>query len=108
MEWRQVLVDVLLAATVLFQLVSAVGLLAMPNLFDRLHYLAPASTLAPVLLAVAVVMTESFDHQGVLTILLALFFLVFQPVLSHATARAARIRERGDWRAPDDEPVRRP
>jgi monovalent cation/proton antiporter MnhG/PhaG subunit len=108
MDWRDAVVGVLLAATVLLQLVSALGLLLMPNLYDRLHYLGPASTLAPVLLALAVVARESFTHQGVLTILLAAFFLAFQPVLTHATARAARIRERGDWRARDDDAVRRP
>jgi multicomponent Na+:H+ antiporter subunit G len=108
MAWKQALVDVLLALTVLLQAVSAIGLLAMPNLFDRIHYLGPASTVAPVLLAGAVVTIEAFDHQGILAVLLALFFLVFQPVLTHATARAARIRERGDWRASPTEAVRRP
>ena len=33
--------------------------------------------------------------------------LVFQPVLTHATARAARMRELGDWRPSDKETVHR-
>ncbi len=105
---RQAVVDVLLALTILVQLVSAVGVLAMPNLMDRMHYLGPASTVAPWLLAGAVVVTERFDHQGIVTLLLAVFLLVFQPVVTHATARAARIRELGDWRVQPDEKVRRP
>jgi multicomponent Na+:H+ antiporter subunit G len=108
MAWQDVVVDVLLGLTVLVQVVSAIGLLAMPNLFDRLHYLGPASTVAPVLLAVAVVVTERFDHQGIVTLLLAVVLLVFQPVVTHATARAARIREHGDWRLRAGEKVRRP
>jgi monovalent cation/proton antiporter MnhG/PhaG subunit len=108
MEWRQVAVDVLLALTVLLQLVSAVGLLAMPNLFDRIHYLGPASAVAPWLLAAAVVVTERLNHQGIVTLLLALFLAVFQPMVTHATARAARIREHGDWRVRADERVGRP
>ena len=105
---RQTVVDVLLVLTILVQLVSAVGVLAMPNLMDRMHYLGPASTVAPWLLAAAVVVTERFDHQGIVTLLLAVFLLVFQPVVTHATARAARIRELGDWRVQPDEKVRRP
>jgi monovalent cation/proton antiporter MnhG/PhaG subunit len=106
--WKEVLVDVLLALTVLLQLVSALGVLAMPHVFDRLHYLAPATSVAPVLLAGAVVATESLDHQGILAVLIAVFFLGFQPVITHATARAARIREHGDWRVRPGERVRRP
>lgn len=108
MDWRDVAVGVLLVLTVLVQAVSAIGILAMPNLFDRLHYLGPASTAAPVLLAIAVVVRERFDHQGIVTLLLAAFLVVFQPVLTHATARAARIRDGGDWRAREGEKVRRP
>jgi monovalent cation/proton antiporter MnhG/PhaG subunit len=108
MSWKAALIDLLLGLSVLVQLVSAVGLLAMPNLYDRLHFLAPAGMLAPVLVAGAVVTTESLDHQGIIVVLLAIFFAVFQPVVAHATARAARIREHGDWRPRDDERVRRP
>jgi multisubunit Na+/H+ antiporter MnhG subunit len=60
-----------------------------------------------VLVAVAVVVVEALDHQGIEAVLLALFLAVSQPVLTHATARAARIRQRGDWRIGDDEHVRR-
>ena len=108
MSWKAAVVDSLLVLTVLVQLVSALGLLLMPNLYDRLHYLGPASTVAPVLLAAAVVVTERFDHQGIVALLLAIVLVVFQPVLTHATARAARIREHGDWRVGRDEKVRRP
>ena len=108
MSWKAVLVDSLLVLTVLVTLVSALGLLLMPNLYDRLHYLGPASTVAPVLLAGAVVVTERFDHQGIVALLLAVVLFAFQPVLSHATARAARIRELGDWHLGPDEKAWRP
>jgi multicomponent Na+:H+ antiporter subunit G len=101
------IVAVLLGLALALMAVSALGLLVMPNLMDRLHYLGPASTVAPALVAVAVVLVEAFDHQGIEALLLALFLGVFQPVLTHATARAARIRERGDWRIGEGEHVRR-
>jgi monovalent cation/proton antiporter MnhG/PhaG subunit len=108
MAWQDVLVDVLLGLAVASLVVSALGLLVMPTLYDRLHFLAPATTWAPVFLAGAVVTVEALDHQGILAVLIAVFLLVTQPVLTHATARAARIRERGDWRVARDEKVFRP
>ncbi|HEY7282372.1 MAG TPA: monovalent cation/H(+) antiporter subunit G [Actinomycetota bacterium] len=100
-------VAVLLGLALVTTVVSALGLLLMPNLFDRLHYLGPATTVAPVLVAAAVVAAEAFDHQGIEAVLLAVFLVLFQPVLTHATARAARIRDRGDWRIRDEGKGRR-
>ena len=105
MSW---VVGILLALAIAVQLISALGLLLMPNVYDRVHFLGPASTIAPVLVAAAVVTVEAFDHQGIETVLLAVFLCVFGPVLSHATIRAARIRDHGDWRERPDESVRRP
>ena len=108
MGWKDGLIAVLLGLAVLVQLGSALGLLLMPNVYDRLHFLSPATSVAPVLVAGAVVTTEALDHQGVLSILIALFMLMLQPVLTHATARAARVREHGDWRLGPDETARTP
>jgi len=99
---------ILLSLGVAIQVVSVAGLLAMPNLFDRLHYLAPASGLGTLLIAGAVAAREALDHQGIEALLIAGFLLVFAPVLTHATARAARIREHGDWRVQDEERVKGP
>lgn len=106
--WQQVVVDILLGLAIALQLVCALGLLLMPHVYDRVHFLGPATTIAPVLVAAAVVTVEAFDHQGIESVLLALFLAVLGPVLSHATVRAARIREHGDWHAGPDESVRRP
>jgi multicomponent Na+:H+ antiporter subunit G len=105
---KQVLVIVLLAAVVLINAICVLGLLFMPNLMDRLHFLTPATSVAAPLMAGAIVTTEALDHQGVIAVLVAAFLLVLSPVISHATARAARIRDLGDWRARPGEKVHRP
>ena len=46
----------------------------------------------------AVLARESLSHQGIVAVLVALFLWVSGPVLTHATARAARVGELGDWR----------
>jgi len=104
-EW---VVGVLLSLAILVQLGSVLGLLLMPHVHDRLHFLSPATSVAPMLVAGAVVTVEALDHQGIFAILVALFMLVFQPILTHATARAARLKEHGDWRLQPGETARRP
>jgi multisubunit Na+/H+ antiporter MnhG subunit len=89
-------------------LASVVGVVTMPHLYDRLHYLGPASGLGPLLVAGAVVARESLNHQGIEALLVAGVLLVFGPVLTHAMARAARIREHGDWTLQPGEKVRGP
>jgi monovalent cation/proton antiporter MnhG/PhaG subunit len=100
-------VDVLLAAAVVLQLACVVGVVVMPHVYDRLHFLTPATSVAPWFVAAAVWIREEMNHAGVMAFLVAAFLLVFQPVLSHATARAARLRERGDWRERPEETVHR-
>ena len=90
-------VAVLLVAGVGVTLFSCVGVLAMDNAYDRLHYTAPATTIAPVAIAAAVVLEERLSAAGIKAVLVALALLVTNPVLTHATARAARIRQFGEW-----------
>jgi multicomponent Na+:H+ antiporter subunit G len=95
---KDVIVAVLLALGVASVLLSCLGVLVMRDALDRLHFTAPAATIAPVLLAVAVLVEEPLSSAGVKAVLVALLIIVTTPVLSHATARAARIREHGRWR----------
>ena len=99
---------ILLPLGVLLILGSVVGVMAMPNLYDRLHYLGPASGMGPLLVAGAVVARESLNHQGIEALLVAGVLLLFGPVLTHAMARAARIRDLGDWTILPGEKVKGP
>jgi multicomponent Na+:H+ antiporter subunit G len=90
-------VAVLLVVGVAVTLFSCVGVLAMRDAYDRLHYTAPAATVAPVAIATAVVLEEGLSAAGIKAVLVALALLVTNPVLTHATARAARIRQFGEW-----------
>jgi multicomponent Na+:H+ antiporter subunit G len=103
MTIQQVVIDVLLGLAVLVALGSLVGLIAARDDLDRLHFLAPASVVSPVLVALAVVAREAFDGRAIKALLVAAFFLVLNPILSQATARAQRVREHGDWRPTSEE-----
>lgn len=103
-----VVVVILLAAVVAVELLCCLGLLAMRNAFDRLHYLGPAATLGPVLLGAAVLVRHSSAQACIKVVLLVGLLLVINPVLAHATARAARIRETGHLDLRDGEPEKAP
>jgi len=92
-----VAVAVLLALGVAAALMSALGLLASRNPYDQLHFTGPATVISPVAIATAVLVEEPLSSAGIKAVLVALVMVGTGPILLHATARAARIRERGRW-----------
>jgi multisubunit Na+/H+ antiporter MnhG subunit len=63
--------------------------------WDKLHYTGPATVVAPVAIAAAVLVEEPLSSAGIKAVLVAVVMLLTGPVLVHATARAARVREHG-------------
>jgi monovalent cation/proton antiporter MnhG/PhaG subunit len=87
----------LLAIGVGAQLLAVLGVLVAGNVYDRLHFTGLASILAPVTFAVAVVIEEGpLAQAGLKSMLTAVILLALSPILVHATARAALVRERGE------------
>jgi multisubunit Na+/H+ antiporter MnhG subunit len=95
---REVITDALLALAVLTVAASAVGVAVVPDTYARLHYVTPAAVVAPVLVALAVFVAEGFDVNTGETVVALVFMIAAAPFLSHATIRAIRVREAGDWR----------
>jgi multicomponent Na+:H+ antiporter subunit G len=100
---RDVVTDVLLALAVLTVAASAIGLVVMPDAYSRLHYVTPAAVVAPVLVALAIFVAEGLDENTGETVLALVFMIIAAPFLSHATIRAIRVRETGDWRGPRED-----
>jgi len=96
---KEIIVVVLLVGAVSVELACALGLWTIKNSFDRLHFLGPASTLGPLLVAAAIVIEESLATNGVKALISALLLLLTSPILTHATARAARVRQYDHWKA---------
>ena len=97
MSWANLLVVGLLIIGVATGLISLVGVLVMDDPFERLHYLSPLSTASPVLFAAAILIKESFSQAGIKAIAIAITLALANTILTHATARAQRIREFGRW-----------
>lgn len=92
-----VVVAVLLTLGVASVLLSCAGLVVMRTPLDRLHFTAPASTIGPVLIVAGVLVEEPLSSAGIKAAMVGLLIGITTPVLSHATARAARIRRHGRW-----------
>ncbi|MGH2869829.1 MAG: cation:proton antiporter [Solirubrobacteraceae bacterium] len=97
-----VVVAALLIAGVALELFCVLGVVIMRGPLDRLHYTGPASVGA-LLIAGAILAREGFSVIANKGLLVAGFFLVTTPVLTHITARAARLRERGHLDIPPTE-----
>lgn len=94
---QQVTADVLLGLAVLLVGASSLGVLLMPDIFRKLHYVAPVGVVAPALVALAVTVKVGWAANTTDTWLAVLFMAATSPVLTHATARAARVRAVGSW-----------
>ena len=95
---KDVLSDTLLGLAVMIVLGASVGVLVMRDAYQKLHFVTPAALVAPALVALAIfVQVGLFENTGE-TLLALLFMVIAGPFLSHATMRAIRVREKGDWR----------
>ena len=98
MNWRVLVSTVLLVAGGAIELLSVVGLCAMRDLYDRMHFVGLIGYGA-LLIAVAIVFHESFSLIGDKALLVGVVLVLSGPVLVHTTMRSMLIRQRGDWRA---------
>lgn len=96
-----VVAQVLLWLGVLAQLLCCLGTWWLRDVFDSLHFAAAGSTVGPVLIGTAVAILGTGSVSGTVeTVAACALLLAVNPLLTHATARAAR-RASGDGTAPD-------
>jgi multisubunit Na+/H+ antiporter MnhG subunit len=104
-SWRTILAPVLLVCGGGLELIAVLGLCALRDLYDRLHYVGLAGYGA-LLVSIAIVVHSSFSLIGDKALFIGAFLVASGPVLAHVTIRSLLTRERGDWRAQLDDAVR--
>lgn len=87
----------LLVLGVAVEIVAVLGVTAMRDVFDRLHYVGLAG-FGALLVGISVLVREGFSLIGDKALVTGAFLALFGPVLVHATARSMRTRQLGDWR----------
>jgi multisubunit Na+/H+ antiporter MnhG subunit len=95
---RDIVADVLLGLAVVIVLSASVGVLVMRDAYAKLHFVTPAALVAPALVALAIFVQMGLYENTGETFLALAFIVIAGPYLSHATIRAIRVREKGDWR----------
>ncbi len=95
---REIFTNVDLGLAVAVVLLLSVGVLVVRGVYDKLHFVTPAALVAPVLVTLAVLVRAGFSATTTETVMALLFMVIAGPFLTHATIRAARVREMGDWR----------
>jgi multicomponent Na+:H+ antiporter subunit G len=100
-----IVIALLLTGAVVIVALCVLGLFTVSDSFDRLHFLSPVTSIGAVLVAAAIVVEEALSTSGVKAILTVGLLLLTSPILSHATARAARVRQYGHWKALPGEEV---
>lgn len=86
-----------LTLVVLVCWVGALGAWRMREPTQALHYLSLPSTLASVLLAEAVFVETGWSPAAAKSVLICVILIVTNSVVTHATARAIRVRKLGNW-----------
>lgn len=84
------LVDVFLAAGVVLELACCVGVAVMRTTFDRIHFASAAATVPAFFVLAAVLVREHLSAGGLQAIAAVALLFFLNPVLTTATARAAR------------------
>ena len=92
MSAHDLVVDLLVGLGVAGELLCALGLVLMRDVFDRLHYAMASTTVPPFLIAAAVLVEEDWTQPGINALVVAVALFLVNPMLAHATARAARAR----------------
>jgi multicomponent Na+:H+ antiporter subunit G len=96
---HDLVIDVLVAAGVVGELLCCVGLVVMRDVFDRIHFAMASTTIPPFLIAAAVLVEEDWTQPGINALVIAAVLFLVNPMVAHATARAARARRLGQFEA---------
>lgn len=97
-----IVVAILLFVGVAIDLLCVLGMLVMENVFDRLHFMGP-TLLGTLAIAIAIILEQGASQLAVKAALIWAILLLSGPVLTHATARAARVRQFDGWTILDSE-----
>lgn len=100
---RDVLAGALVVVGVGIELLCCLALLVIDDVYDRLHYLGPAGTLGPLFIALAIAVQRGYSIASSKALFVALIMAATGPIVTHALARAARVRQFEHWTALPEE-----
>ena len=96
---------ILLGTAVGLAALCSFGMAIMRDAFQRLHFAASVVSISSPLIVIAVFLEESEAQARLKVVLIALLLFCLNAVLTHATARASRVRKAGHWQIQPGDPV---
>lgn len=86
---NEVIGAILMTVGVLFDLFGCIGLVRLPDVYNRLQAATKCVTLGTCMILIGVTFMLGIGSAGVRAIMCAIFILLTSPVAAHALARAA-------------------
>jgi monovalent cation/proton antiporter MnhG/PhaG subunit len=105
MTHHPIITGTLLGIAVALAIVCSIGLLVMRDAYQRIHFSSPVVTLSMLLIVIAVFVEESDPQARIKAVFIFILMLVMNSILSHATARAIRIRQVGQLEPQEEEKI---
>lgn len=93
-----IVIDVLLVTGAGAALLSSLGILVVRDFYERLHYMGPTGSVGAVAVVASLLLKDSFSSSSIKVIFVGVLLVISNSVLTHATARAGRIHQLGDWK----------
>jgi len=92
-----VLSSIFLFLAAAIALIFTIGLAIMRDPFQKLHFSSPIVALCPLFISVAVFLENSDPAARFKVVIISVVLFLMNSVLSHATGKAIRIRDVGQW-----------
>ena len=101
-----VVIGILVSAAVLIAFLSSWLMLRMKDEYQMMHFMSPPASVSAILIAAAILLQQGFKPEAFKALFIVVILLLMNAVVTHATARAFRIRaQREEWRPAAGEEV---
>jgi monovalent cation/proton antiporter MnhG/PhaG subunit len=99
-------IEILVYAAVVVTLLSAWLMLRMRDEYQMMHFLSPPASVSVIFITVAIFLQQKAKPESFKALFIILVLLMMNTIVTHATARAFRIREMRDkWERSQGEEV---
>ena len=106
---KEICIDALVSVATALAVLSAWLMLRMKDEYQMMHFMTPPASLSVALITVAIFLQQGCKPESFKALFLVVVLLLMNTVVTHATARAFRIRATHDWRTlPGEEFPERP
>lgn len=93
----EIIAKIFLVVGAFFSLVGSIGIIRMPDVYNRIHSETIVVVGGTVLLMIGVIILKGFSLFSLKALLIAIFLFVTNPVSSHALARSAHKSKAELW-----------